>query len=193
MANREVDLTKRVQTPHGMRYCAVVLSANGRVKPDIVLVNEREERHPESAYYIGWRDGGRRVRLSVGADVQDAESRRRRKEAELNARNNGVMVVSEPPQNGHRSLSGAIAEFIEETQLTKKPKTLAAYRKSLEYFQDSCPKLYVEDIERRDLLKLVCFGVTYVTLSGGSTSAWPSSRRTNSSASTRTLSRSVSC
>lgn len=28
MAKREVDLTKRVQTPHGWRYCRVVLSAN---------------------------------------------------------------------------------------------------------------------------------------------------------------------
>jgi hypothetical protein len=37
--NREVNLTKRVQTPHGWRYCTVVLSANGRVKPDLVIVN----------------------------------------------------------------------------------------------------------------------------------------------------------
>jgi hypothetical protein len=37
MPNRQVNLTKRVQTPQGMRYCAVVLSANGRVKPDLVL------------------------------------------------------------------------------------------------------------------------------------------------------------
>jgi hypothetical protein len=36
MANREVNLTKRVQTPHGWRYCRVLLSTNGRVKPDVV-------------------------------------------------------------------------------------------------------------------------------------------------------------
>lgn len=47
MANREVNLTKRVQTPHGWRYCRVQLSANGRVKPDVVVVNGREERHQE--------------------------------------------------------------------------------------------------------------------------------------------------
>jgi len=29
--NREVNLTKRVQTPNGLRYCPVVLSGNGRV------------------------------------------------------------------------------------------------------------------------------------------------------------------
>jgi hypothetical protein len=57
MANREVNLTKRVQTWKGMRYCPVVLSANGRVKPDVVLVNGQEERHTEGAYYLEWRDG----------------------------------------------------------------------------------------------------------------------------------------
>jgi hypothetical protein len=52
MPNREVNLTKRISTPSGLRYCRVVLSANGRVKPDVVLVNGKEERHPEGAYYL---------------------------------------------------------------------------------------------------------------------------------------------
>jgi hypothetical protein len=58
MANREVNLTKRVQTPLGMRYCPVVFSANGRLKPDQVLVNGKPEQHKEGAYYL---DGGRTV------------------------------------------------------------------------------------------------------------------------------------
>ena len=52
MPNREVNVTKRVQTAKGPRYCPVALSANGRIKPDVVLVNGREERHPEGAYYL---------------------------------------------------------------------------------------------------------------------------------------------
>ena len=72
--HREVNLTKRVQTPQGMRYCAVVLSANGRVKPDAVLVSGKPERHPEGAYYIEWHDNGKRIRLSVGKDAADASS-----------------------------------------------------------------------------------------------------------------------
>jgi integrase/recombinase XerD len=39
MAHREVNLTKRVQTHQGLRYCQVVTFANGRVKPDAVLVD----------------------------------------------------------------------------------------------------------------------------------------------------------
>lgn len=155
--SKEVNLTKRIQTSKGLRYCPVVLSPNGRVKPDQVMVNGQQERHPEGAYYLEWRENGRRVRLSVGKDAQDAAARRLRKEAELNAVNNGVSVVPESGENGHRSLTAAVAEFLEETKLTKKPKTLAAYSTSLVYFQESCSKLYLEDIERRDLLKFSAF------------------------------------
>src|SRR5271165_7132570 len=122
MANREVNLTKRVQTPHGWRYCRVLLSANGRVKPDVVIVNDKEERHPEGAYYLEWRNGSKRVRISVGKDSADASARRLRKEAELNAVNNGVDLAPAAGQNGCRSVAGAVADFLDETKLTKKPK-----------------------------------------------------------------------
>ena len=156
MANREVNLTKRVQTPHGWRYCRVVLSPNGRVRPDLVIVNGKQEAHKEGAYYLEWREGAKRVRLSVGKDPADASARRLRKEAELNAVNNGVSVVPEG-QNGNRSVAAAVAEFLDETELTKKPKTLAAYSTALAYFVESCHKLNLEEIDRKDLLKFSAF------------------------------------
>jgi integrase/recombinase XerD len=160
MANtqsKEVNLTKRVQTLKGMRYCSVVLSPNGRVKPDLVLVNRKQERHPEGAYYLEWREKGRRVRLSVGKDGQEAAARRQRKQAELNALNNGVSVLPDNGKDGPRSIPRAGAQFLEETELTKKPKTLSAYTTALNYFVESCPKLYLQDIERKDLLKFSAF------------------------------------
>ena len=60
MANtqsKEVNLTKRVQTSKGLRYCTVALSANGRVKPDLVIVNGQQERHSEGAYHLEWQTG----------------------------------------------------------------------------------------------------------------------------------------
>ena len=155
--SKEVNLTKRIKTSNGLRYCPVVLSGNGRVKPDFVIVNGQPERHPEGAYYLEWRESGRRVRLSVGKDPADATARRQRKEAELNALNNGVVVVPDDGENGHRSIATAVAEFLEETELSKKPKTLAAYTTSLNYFTESCPKLFLKDIERKDLLKFSAF------------------------------------
>src|SRR5436309_2326264 len=101
--NRTVNLTKRVQTCKGLRYCTVVLAMNGRVRADLVIVNGREERHPEGAYYLEWWEGAKRIRLSVGKDAADASARRLQKEAELNAVNHGVVVT---PQDGNAGTGG---------------------------------------------------------------------------------------
>lgn len=151
--HREVNLTKRVNTPGGPRYSPVVMSANGRVKPDAVLIDGKEERHPEGAYYIEWRDAGKRIRLSVGKDAADANAMRLRKETELN---NGDASV--PQINGNsRSLAASVAAYLEEIRLSKKPKTHSAYSTALEYFAESCHKVNVGDIDRRDLLKFAAF------------------------------------
>lgn len=156
MANREVNLTKRVQTPHGWRYCRVVLSANGRIKPDLVIVNGKQETHKEGAYYLEWRGGAKRVRLSVGKNAADASARRHGKEAELNAVNHGVTVVPSH-RNGHRSLAVAVEDYLSDVKLTHKPRSYAAYNTALQYFLESCPKANLEDVERRDLLKFAAF------------------------------------
>jgi integrase/recombinase XerD len=153
--NREVNLTKLVQTSKGPRYCPVVWATNGRIRPDVVLVNGKPERHTEGAYYLEWREGPKRVRLSVGKDAVDADNRRKRKAAELNAVNEGAAL--RPEALGPRSLVALVAEYLEETKLTKKPKTLAAYSTALRYFLESCHKLNVEDLDRRDLLKFCAF------------------------------------
>jgi predicted heme/steroid binding protein len=124
--NRQVNLTKRVKTRSGLRYCPVVLAANGRIKPNYVLVDGKQEAHSEGAYYLEWRNGLHRVRVSVGKDVAEAAAKRHRKEAELNAVNSGVTVVSPGAQEGRRSLPATIADYLAEIKLTKKPKTHSA-------------------------------------------------------------------
>ena len=93
----------------------------------------------------------------MGKDPQDAEARGHRKEAELNALNQRVTVVPENGDSGHRSIANAVAQFLGETELTKKPKTLAAYTTALNYFTDSGPRLFLQDIKHADLLKVCAF------------------------------------
>ena len=102
--NREVSVTKRVRTAKGLRYCPVVFSANGRIKPDYVLVNGKPERHTEGSYYISWYSGTKLNRVSVGKDAATATARHQQKTAELNAINNGVAVLSDDAaaDNEHR-------------------------------------------------------------------------------------------
>src|SRR5207245_10122634 len=126
--NRDVNLTKRVQTSKGLRYCPVVLAANGRVRADLVIVNGKEERHPEGAYYLEWWERSKRIRLSVGKDAADANARRLHKEAELNARNNGVEITDDGQQaNGGVMLADAIRDFLDEKRLQRKKKTYVDY------------------------------------------------------------------
>jgi integrase/recombinase XerD len=105
---------------------------------------------------LEWREGAKRVRLSVGKDAADASARRLRKESEFNAVNNGAVIVPEG-KGGHRPVAASVADYLDGTRLTKKPKTLAAYSMALAYFVESCHKLGLEDIDRRDLLKLHAF------------------------------------
>jgi integrase len=152
--NRIVSVTKRIKTLRGLRYCPVVISGNGRIKPDAVIVDDREERHPEGSYYLNWYAGKRLMRLSVGKDAATATARRQQKEAELNAKNNGIGIV---PESSRRLVSVAVTGYLEDTELTKKPKTLAAYTTALDYFTQSCKKQYLEDIDRKDLLRFSAF------------------------------------
>jgi len=126
------------------------------VKPDWVKVNGHAERHPEGGYYVEWCVGSKRVRKSAGKDAANASAQRYRKESELNAVNNGVVVV---PENGnaHRSLAASVADYLADVKLTHKPRSSAAYSTAMSYFLESCPKLYLEDVERRDLLKFSAF------------------------------------
>jgi hypothetical protein len=80
--NLRVNLTKGISTPEGFRYCSVVMSGNGRVKPGAVIVNGQEERHLEGAYYIDWYEGDTRKRKSVGKDPATALARKLRKETD---------------------------------------------------------------------------------------------------------------
>ncbi len=158
-----VNLTKRVLIETGMRYCPAVLSKNGRVKPNAVWIYEdddkHEEEHKEGAYYIEWYAGRRRIRVSVGRDAAQAQAMRLRKEAELNALALGIPLAPDEHVEPGRTIATAVANFIEETRLTKKPKTLSAYKTSLAYFQESLhpSKTHLEDLVRMDMLKFHAF------------------------------------
>jgi hypothetical protein len=60
----------------------------------------------------------------------------------LNAADHGVELASSVvpngsgPNDGRRPLSVAVADFLEDTKLSKKPKTLAAYKTALNYSQN---------------------------------------------------------
>ena len=153
--NREANLTKRVKTAAGPRYCRVVLAANGRVKPDWVYVGDRQERHPEGRYYLEWYEGSKRIRRSVGKDAAAADAQRQRQEQILASKALGIQVV-EPKANG-TLLVNAVGVYLNDIKISKKPKTYAAYKTALDYFLESCKKQQLDEVERRDLIQFRAF------------------------------------
>jgi len=69
----KVNLSKYVNIGGDQwRFCKVVVSANGRVRPDYVIVAGKPELHREGAYYIEWYEKGTRRRQSVGKNAIEA-------------------------------------------------------------------------------------------------------------------------
>lgn len=153
----QVNITKRIDTPEGKRYCPVVVGPNGRIKPDWVTANDRQEKHPEGAYYLDWNEDGKRRRMSVGTDAAAAYNSRARKQRELDAIATGLIVSNPIEDDSRLRIRSAVGDFLEEVQLTRQRKTWLGYRVSLGYFQESCEKCFLEDIERRDLLRFAAF------------------------------------
>ena len=46
------SIYKYVRTSNGWRYCKPVYGRNNKLKPDAVLVDGKEEAHPEGSYYL---------------------------------------------------------------------------------------------------------------------------------------------
>jgi integrase len=153
----EVNVTKRIDTPQGKRYCPVVVNGSGRIKPDWVLVNGNHEKHHEGAYYLEWREEGQRIRISVGNDATVAFNSQIRKLKELEARAQGLEVKVPDDDPARYSLRSAAADFLDEIKLSRQEKTYIGYKTSLTYFLQSCDKKCAEQVERIDLLRFCAF------------------------------------
>src|SRR6516162_258945 len=124
----EVNVTKRIETQTGSRYCPVVVNSSGRIKSDWVIVNGNQERHLEGSYYLEWREKGQRKRLSVGKDAVVAFNSQIRKVKELEARAEGLDVQLPKDDPNRARLRSAMADFLKEIKLSRKDKTWRGYK-----------------------------------------------------------------
>jgi integrase len=153
--NKTVAILKRVIIDDKPRYCTTIATSNGKIRADTVMFKGQEIRYPGGCYYLSFYEGEKQIRVAVGKEVSGALIARDRKRSELDAKNNGVEIVE--TKTGSPSLAYAIEQYLEDIKGTKKPKTLAAYRTALNYFTESCHKVNIADIERRDLLRFVSY------------------------------------
>ena len=57
MANSTVTLLRRVKAEAGWRYYPAAYAANGKVKPNVVIVNGQEVKHKTGFYGLRFYEG----------------------------------------------------------------------------------------------------------------------------------------
>jgi integrase/recombinase XerD len=155
-----VNLIKKIKTADGWRFAPVIPEANGRLK-DRVRINGQIEVHPEGAYYIEWRVGGRRGRRYRTAVARDeAIDQARRKAIELRAIRDGLIAGPEPePEVAPKTTIGdAIDAYLRYVKMQRKPRTHLTYRYTLDtLLRAAYKKKYVEDATRDDVLDFMTY------------------------------------
>ncbi len=147
--NKRANLLKHVKGASGWRYYPVAWLQNGSVRPNYVWVNGRAEHHQEGFYSIEWYESGRRRPQAVGKEASEAQAALDRHLHHLQGQALGIEARPEPRER-KRPLVEACSDFLDQYRpgTGRKVKTYQAYRMALEHFQESCPKRYLEEIDR---------------------------------------------
>lgn len=147
-----VNLTKRVKTSTGVKYCPVFMTAEGRIEPDIVLVDGMPDYHPEGVYYLDWyeKTGKRRIRRrkAVGKSATIANNMRMWKQSE-------VVDANKAAEKPMAELSLA---YVQEAQLLgRKPAYVSSINTALHNFKEFTSKQSLYEITRDDLLRFASY------------------------------------
>ena len=154
----KINLSKYVNIGREQwRFCQVVVSANGRIKPDCVIVAGKLELHREGAYYIEWYEKGTRRRQSVGKNAIEAHTEQQRQIQLLRNKVLGIEVVREKDELAGMTIADSCEAFLEEARQRSRRKTYQQYSVALRYFQECCRDKQVGEIGRGDLLKFLTF------------------------------------
>ncbi len=140
------SIYKYVKTAKGWRYCRPACGANGKLKPNVVVVGGKEETHAEG-YYVLNVDG---QWVRAGDTAADAQQAQRNRLAKQQYERQTGQKLPETEQNGEL-LRDAIDAYLGELELkvagkSRQPKTLAASRLALNEFSDSSRLKFISQV-----------------------------------------------
>ncbi len=161
MEIQQINITRRMKTDKGWRFCPVVLE-NGRIRPGTIWLDGKKVQHPEGkgngGYYLDWSEPNgngerKRIRIAAGATAAEAEAKREYQQKQMVLEQAAKEAGYKLSANDNRKrLQAAINVFLQETEANKKPATYKAYKTDLGYFAKHIHKSYLEEIDRHDLL-----------------------------------------
>jgi integrase/recombinase XerD len=151
--SERVNIIKYVKTGAAWRFAPVAKTSNGNVHWNYVVIDGKEEHHPEGNYFIEWRENGGRRRKSVGAIPSDVLAEAQRKRAAMNAQAAGIEIVPEDPAASALYLKDAVEKYLNEIEMNRARSTFIHYRHTLDLFKQSCRKPDVRKIGRDDIME----------------------------------------
>jgi integrase len=153
MANKRVRLVRNVKLNGRPTFVAPDITPKGVISAEMVRYKGQRIKVPATAgnWYIRWEEGNQ-PKWQRADSMSDAISLRVRKQIELQASAAGIEIKPEDP--ARLRLADAFKQYIDDQKLLKRSKkTLAAHRVTKETFLKSCHRAYLDQVDRRDLLR----------------------------------------
>jgi integrase len=155
MANKKVGLVRKCKVPDdGWRYYPAVMSANGKVKPNSVLVGDVEMAYPIGHYALRSYNGPKLeyTRIDGGATEALAALKlaQKRANAVAMAAEVGVQVVQDSTRT---ALRDSYPRFVQAARDRGSSEAAEAYERALEEFLAGCTKTYADELTREDVTR----------------------------------------
>jgi integrase len=153
----KLSIYKYVRTGKGWRYCKAVFHPNGKIKPNVVVVGDVEEKHIEGRYFLNLNNRW----IDVGLDALEAQRRRllrlnQLEYARLCGRSVAVMSAIGPSIvqfNGRKVIKDEVEAYLANLELARRPsRTVQSKRRFLAMFLDIVPKRFADEFRRDDVL-----------------------------------------
>jgi len=152
----KLSIYKYVRSDKGWRYCKAAFHPNGKIKPDVVIVEGREEKHSEGSYFLNFN----RKWLPVGNNALEAQRKRAVRLAQMEyERLSGKAVAPTQASSGAQLAAEGklirveVDAYLANLELAKRPhRTVQSKRRFLLDFLGTIPKKFVHEFGRNDVL-----------------------------------------
>jgi site-specific recombinase XerD len=151
------SIYKYCRTDAGWRYCKAVFHPNGKIKPNIVLVRGKEEKHAEGSYFLNHNNQW----IAVGDDASEAQRKRmlrlnQMEYARLSGRSLTAASAGQPSVvefSGRKIIKDEVEAYLANLELAKRPhRTVQSKRRFLMSFMEIAPKKFTDEFNRNDVL-----------------------------------------
>jgi integrase len=148
----KLTLYKYCRTDAGWRYCKAVVSSNGKIKPDFVVVGSQEQKHPEGSYYLANKGQW----IPVGNNALEAQRKRMLTLHQLEYERLSGKTPVAATLAGRTPLALAAGKYFSNCEARGlDPKSIRAYRSAVDPFVSQCKRAYVEDVGKQDLIDFI--------------------------------------